>query len=217
MLLKYFNTGSWRRIFSDFNIPAQYESIGKLDSLLNEDTSSYKNIFIDEAHRFRNDDSQSHSKLMQLCRGKRVILITATPYNNKPNDILSLLRLFQNTKNSTIPNMPNLEEFFKKQDNKIAKYSRKKNYDKYIKAIKETSHKTRTEILKYLMVRRTRTELEKYFPDDIKKQNLTFPKVHKPVALFYQLNERENEIFKDSLEMITAKLKYARYKPSCIS
>ncbi len=50
--------------------------------------------------------------LAEICRGKRVILVTATPYNNTPKDILSLLKLFQKAKKSTIPNLPDLEGFF---------------------------------------------------------------------------------------------------------
>jgi hypothetical protein len=50
--------------------------------------------------------------LAQICRGKRVILVSATPMNNMPRDILSQVKLFQNGKNSTIPNVRNLETFF---------------------------------------------------------------------------------------------------------
>ena len=41
------------------------------------------------------------------------------------------------------------------------------------------------------MVRRTRTEIEKYFPNDITIQGLKFPNVEKPVPLFYELNETD--------------------------
>ena len=44
--------------------------------------------------------------------GKRVVLVSATPLNNTPQDILSQIKLFQPGKNSTIPNVRNLEAFF---------------------------------------------------------------------------------------------------------
>ncbi len=54
----------------------------------------------------------TYEKLAEICRGKRVILVTATPYNNSPKDILSEIKLFQNSKKSTIPNLPDIEGFF---------------------------------------------------------------------------------------------------------
>src|SRR4030067_79727 len=63
------------------------------------------------------------------------------------------------------------------------------------------------------MVRRTRTEIEKYFSDDITKQGLKFPNVEKPIPLFYELNEKEDEIFDKTIELITLKFAYARYMP----
>ena len=53
-----------------------------------------KNIIIDEAHRFRTETNMTYEKLAEICRGKRVILVTATPYNNSPKDILSEIKLF---------------------------------------------------------------------------------------------------------------------------
>jgi len=98
MLLEKYNPGSWPNVFSDFNVPADCESLGKLDKLLHKGTDKYTNIIIDEAHRFRTETTASYEKLAEICRGKRVILVTATPYNNTPKDILSLLKLFQKTK-----------------------------------------------------------------------------------------------------------------------
>ena len=112
VLLEKSNPGSWPNVFSDFRVHADFESIGKLDDLLVKGTEKYTNIIIDEAHRFRTETTISYEKLAEICRGKRVILVTATPYNNSPGDILSLLKLFQKAKKSTIPNLSDLEAFF---------------------------------------------------------------------------------------------------------
>ena len=88
------------------------ESLGKLESLLDRDLQKYTTVFIDESHRFRTEDTQSYEMLAQICRGKRVVLVSATPLNNTPQDILSQIKLFQPGKNSTIPNVRNLEAFF---------------------------------------------------------------------------------------------------------
>jgi len=126
VLLEKSNPGSWPNVFSDFRVPADFESIGKLDNLLERGTDKYKNIIIDEAHRFRTETTITYEKLAIICRQKRVILVTATPYNNTPKDILSLLKLFQKAKKSTIPNVPDLESFFSRLDKKIKNLDRKK-------------------------------------------------------------------------------------------
>nr|MBC8359900.1 helicase [Candidatus Desulfatibia profunda] len=213
VLLEKTNPGSWPNVFSDFRISADFESLGKLDDLLYRGTEKYTNIIIDEAHRFRTETTITYEKLAEICRGKRVILVTATPYNNAPKDILSLLKLFQKAKKSTIPNLPDLEGFFSRLDRKLKKLDRQKDYAKYISTVKANSREIREKVLKYLMVRRTRTEVEKYFPDDITKQGLKFPNVEKPIPLFYELNEKEDEIFNKTIELIAQKFKYARYMP----
>jgi superfamily II DNA/RNA helicase len=213
MLLEKSNPGSWPNVFSDFRLSADFESLGKLDDLLYRGTEKYTNIIIDEAHRFRTETTMTYEKLAEICRGKRVILVTATPYNNAPKDILSLLKLFQPAKKSTIPNLPDLEGFFSRLDQKLKKLDRQKDYDKYIRTVKENAREIREKVLKYLMVRRTRTEIEKYFSKDITQQGLKFPNVEKPTPLFYELNEKEDEIFSRTIALIAQKFKYARYMP----
>ena len=96
-LLDENNPGSWKNVFYDFRIFAKFFSIGKLDDALKEiEEKEYTNVIIDEAHRFRTETTIGYEKLAQICRGKRVILVTATPYNNYPNDILNQIKLFQN-------------------------------------------------------------------------------------------------------------------------
>ena len=212
-LLNRNNPGSWPNIFSDFHIPADFESVGKLEAVLNRGVEKYANVIIDEAHRFRTETTIGYEKLAQICRGKRVILVTATPYNNSPGDILNQIKLFQNSRKSTIPNLSDLERFFNRLDKKLKKIDKQKNYDEYLKTVKENAKEIREKVLKYLMVRRTRNEIEKYFSKDIKKQKLKFPEVQDPVPLYYQLNETEDKIFNETIHLITQEFKYARYTP----
>jgi hypothetical protein len=120
-LLNKNNPGSWPNVFLDYWVPADFESIGKLDRILKRDFDKYSNVIIDEAHRFRTETNISYEKLAIICRGKRVILVTATPYNNSPNDILAQIKLFQSSRKSTIPNLPNLEGFFGSLHQKLKK------------------------------------------------------------------------------------------------
>ncbi len=211
VLLDKTNPGSWSNVFSDFRVPADFNSLGKLDQVIARGTEKYKNVFIDEAHRFRTETNITYEKLAQICRGKRVVLVTATPLNNSPLDILSQIKLFQNAKKSTIPNVSNLEFFFKSLDKKTKELDKKENYTDYIQVVKQNTKQIRESVLKYLMVRRTRTEIENYFSEDLKNQNLKFPEVIDPEPLLYQFDNKENEVFNKTVEIINQKLKYARY------
>ena len=215
-LLNENNPGSWKNVFYDFHIPAKFFSIGKLDEALKEiefRKDEYRNVVIDEAHRFRSEMTIGYEKLAQICRGKRVILVTATPYNNSPRDILNQIKLFQNTRKSTIPNLPNLERFFNKLNDKLKRIDRQKDYQRYIETVREISREIREKVLKYIMVRRTRSEIEKYFPQDIRKHGLKFPEIETPIPFYYQLNEEEDRIFDETVKMITQEFTYARYTP----
>jgi len=213
-LIEKSNPGSWLNVFEDFQVrQTRFESIGKLDVLLEEDLSKYKNVIIDEAHRFRTETNITYEKIAEICRGKRVILVTATPYNNSPKDILSQIKLFQKSKKSTIPGMPNLEAFFNSLDKKLKELDRQKDFREYISIVKENSKEIREKVLKYLMVRRTRNEIVNYFEKDLVNQGLKFPEIEKPEALFYELDELEDDIFNKTIELIARKFKYTRYTP----
>jgi len=58
------------------------------------DKDDFEVVIIDEAHRFRNEDTEAYDILQTICRDRIVLLLTATPFNNTPADIFSLLKLF---------------------------------------------------------------------------------------------------------------------------
>ncbi len=213
VLLDKNNPGSWRNVFFDFKVSAEFESIGKLDTIIKRGTDKYENVFIDEAHRFRSESNETYEKLAQICRGKRVILVTATPLNNTPKDILSQIKLFQKSRNSTIPAVRDLESFFSGLDRKIKKLDRKRDYEEYMKVVQNNANEIREKVLKHLMVRRTRTEILKYFGNDLKKQKLRFPEVEDPTPVLYELDENEDKAFMQTIDLVANKFKYARYTP----
>ncbi len=213
-LLNKNNPGSWPNVFSDFHIPAEFVSTGKLDEAKRLiEQREYKNIIIDESHRFRTETTISYEAIAEICRGKRVILVSATPYNNSPMDILAQIKLFQNVRKSTIPGLPNLEDFFKRLESELKEVDRVNNYDQYLERVRNNAKKIRDKVLKYIMVRRTRNEIEKYFAEDLRKNNVKFPEVEDPKPFYYQLNDEEDKIFMETVELITQKFKYARYMP----
>lgn len=211
------NEGSWKNAFKNFGFRSKdykCESIGMLDKIIKKEL--YKNfelVLIDESHRFRTEDTETYAKLAQICRGKKVVLVTATPYNNSPKDLLAQIKLFQRVKKSNIPNLPNIEGFFKKLEKNLKGLDRKIDKKDYLEATKANSRLIREKVLKYLMVRRTRKEIQKYYGDDLKKQKMKFPEITDPQAIYYEFNQKEDTIFFKTIEIISKDFKYARYTP----
>ena len=214
-LLDENSPGSWPRVFRDFCVPGhQCVSIGKLEEVLQQGVDFYKYVFIDESHRFKGDSTQRYELLTRICQNKGVILVSATPYNNTLDDIYSQLKLFQPPRNSTIPGLPNLEGFFARLRKRLNGLHRLDDAARYVEVVRENAQELRDRVLKYIMVRRTRREIEEFYGDDLKKQKIGFPQVHDPAPLFYRLNPVENDVFTDTLRRITsADFHYARYQP----
>lgn len=212
-LLDKDNPGSWRNAFMDFRVPADFESIGKLEDIITRGTERFKNVIIDEAHRFRNESNKTYEKLAEICRGKRIILVTATPYNNTPEDILAQIKLFQNVRRSTIPNLPDLESFFRKLGRSIKGIDRHREFGEYLRITKEIAREIREKVLKYLMVRRTRSEITRYYTKDTFEQGVKFPNVEDPKPLYYELDNEEDRIFNETIRLISKEFGYARYTP----
>ena len=199
------------------------ESIGMLD---NEDfINSLKKlkdievIIVDEAHRFRNEDTKSYNQLKNICRNKTVILLTATPFNNRPGDILSLLNLFVTPKKSTITLENNLNDKFrifksifdklgyiKKYYNSSDIEKRKKAQD-YFKTLFGTNEidlkkvKNRTnylakqirDVIEPVTIRRNRLDLQKnpFYKNEVKE----LTKVADPQEWFFVLSKEQSKFY----------------------
>jgi len=203
----------WERTLQQFEVAAKVESLGKLDSIL-EDTELMKNtkyVFIDEAHRFRNQKTDSFNKLHQICYNKKVILITATPQNNYSSDIANQIYLFQPKNNSTIiPNNKSLEAFFNKLDAKLKKLE--KGTVAYADMQRANSAVIRDQVLRNVMIRRTRKEITEHYKEDLERQGLAFPELGNPEKIVYTYDDDIEAVFNHTIDNIQ-KLTYARYKP----
>ena len=210
------NPGSWRNVFSDFGVrQSDFESVGQLDKVIRRGTEKYTNVFIDESHRFRTESTEMYAKLAQICRGKRVILVSATPLNNTPLDILSQIKLFQNAHKSTLPNpkVRDLEKYFKKLQGRLKGLDRQRDTEEYLKIVQENAEDIRENVLQYLMIRRTRSNITKYYGKDLEKQKLKFPEIGDPEAVVYHFDDDLDGIFTETLKLIIHSFRYARYTP----
>lgn len=201
----------WRDTFIDFGIRGyRIVSLGKLDHIIQEGHDKYTTVVLDEAHRFRNEDTQRYAQLHQICFGKQVVCVSATPLNNDISDIYSLLKLFQTPRQSTIPGVRNLKAFFKRKQHALRK--EKRGTPDYVRTAQTISENVRDRILKHVMVRRTRSEIEEYYEEDIKQQGLSFPELQDPRRIVYAFDSQLDAVFTRTIKRIKA-MTYARYTP----
>lgn len=200
----------WKEVLLEFDVAAVVESLGKLDSILEKGVDKFSYVFIDEAHRFRNQGTESFSSLHKICYGKKVVLISATPINNYSSDIENQIYLFQPKHNSNIVGLRDLELFFRELHSKEKKH--KKGTKAYLEQVRANSEEIRDKILRHIMVRRTRSEIMEYYASDLEKQGLKFPKLGTPEPIVYVFDEDTNNVFNETVDIIR-NFKYARYKP----
>lgn len=201
----------WKKVLNQYGVTRfEVVSLGKLSNLIVEGKTHYDYVFVDEAHRFRNDDANMYTDLHTICRDKKVVLISATPINNWTKDIENLIYLFQDKHAGTINGVKNIERFFAELDAKLKKYP--KNTPAYWQQLRENSEVIRDRLVRHVMIRRTRSEISKYYAVDLQKQNLTFPTLEKPQRIIYTLDAYTNNAFNETIEKIKS-FSYARYTP----
>jgi len=214
---------SWRRTVKDFELDNHFTFIttGSLQKIIDRDNFTYPNpeeidlIVVDESHKFRNDYTEMYLALQEICKmprsrpsengdtRKKVILISATPLNNRPQDIENQLYLFQDRRNSTLENIRNLQEYFKPINEQYKKLAYEKKLN--IKKLKALFQKLRDDVVEPLVIRRTRTDIENNneYLEDLDIQGIKFPKVGDPIALYYELDGKLSELFFDTVSLIT--------------
>jgi superfamily II DNA or RNA helicase/HKD family nuclease len=197
-------------------------SSGKLEELYKQysDCSDPILYIIDEAHRYRNELSDNYQYLHQLTRSNadnKVILLTATPYNNRPQDLFALIKLFQTPSRSTINTVDNLGVRF---HDLIARYNKlekegKKNLNQEIKIELEKLSQELRILIDPVIVRRSRIDLQeiKEYADDLKLQGIQFPEVVGPELVEYDL-AGIRDLYLSTLEKLSDDFICARYNPS---
>jgi len=106
----------WYKYLEDFQLYGwEAHSTGALENAadyLQAYGEDIEVVIVDESHRFRNEDTESYEWLSTICRNRKVILLTATPFNNRPSDIFALLKFFVVPGKSRITLDENLEGRF---------------------------------------------------------------------------------------------------------
>lgn len=193
------------------------------------DAEKYDLVIIDEAHKFRNDTAEAYNDLQKICKtktkhrlkdgskaSKKVMLISATPLNNRPEDIANQVYLFQDSKDSTLE-VSNLQHFFRKH---IDEYKKLKNHPD-IKIVQEgvkvIYKEIREKVIQPLTVRRTRSDLNEHdlYKLDLDEQGIKFPDIEKPKKIFYELDLELDELYDKTMYLLSHEkdgIKYLRYQ-----
>lgn len=222
----------WVGYRDEFGFTASVFSAGKIeDALLHYDelvkVDEQFLIIIDEAHRFRNEYTQDYALLHNLCSGNKVLLLTATPFNNQPADIYSLIKLFQIPSRSTLKTVDNLGATFKDlidkyRDLREAQRKGEASEEQIKLEVKEISKNIRS-IINPLIVRRSRLDLQEIdeYADDLRQQNIQLIIPNDPVELTYNLSKLK-DLYLSTLDRISKsengdddiyRFKAARYSP----
>ncbi len=214
----------WQKYKEDFELHDwEIRSLG-LDTL--EDTlklvkkiNDFEVIIVDEVHRFRNQDTRAYDLLEKICKDKISILLTATPFNNSPADIFSLLKLFVVPGKSRITLDNDLDakfrvyektfeklSFIKKNHQSIDKQKRDKAESYFeslfgksgmdIAKVKQRSRYLSNNIravIEPVLIRRNRIDLKK---DPLySKEIANLPTVKDPQEVFFVLTKEQSAFY----------------------
>lgn len=217
----------WEEYQQYFKIPgARVFSTGKIDEVYRIYSESREPLLvvIDEAHRFRNEDTNDYKLLHQICRSNpnnKVLVLTATPFNNDPKDVFALVKLFQTPGQSTIKSVDNLSLRFRDlidRYKKLRTLMRKSSSDKdYINSESEEIARELRRLIEPVIIRRSRIDIKTIsrYRIDLERQGIDFSEVVGPELMDYNLGAL-SDLYTRTLEKITAEDGFigARYKPA---
>lgn len=234
---------NWKNTFELFGIykKAQFITNGSLSKILEgrdqyKDKEEFDLIIVDEAHGFRSDSSGKYDELQKICKSpcvnngllkslqKKVMLLSATPLNNRPDDLLNQLLLFQNSQSCTIDGIPNLKGFFAPFIDQYKKLMRERDQRDVTSEVDKIYEQIRNKVIDKVTVRRTRHNIlnDPDYKADIESQGIIFPKILPPNELEYSMSRDTNDRFYETLKQLTDGksdtnpngngLNYARYR-----
>jgi superfamily II DNA/RNA helicase/HKD family nuclease len=219
---------NWTETIDKFHLDnVEIITNGSLHKITNPE--KYDLIIVDEAHKFRSDTADMYNYLQKITKAatkkilpngtresKKVILVSATPLNNRPEDIANQVYLFQDSKNSSLE-VGNLQHFFRQQIDAYKKLKEESNIQLVKDGVKKIYDKIRVKVIEPLTVRRTRTDLiiHSQYSIDLQEQGINFPSVKKPEKIFYELEPHLEKLYDKTIYFLshpTQGLTYNRYR-----
>lgn len=238
---------NWIDTFNDFNIKNKYSrfvSNGSLDKVIDgngyDEKEYYDLIIVDEAHNFRHDSTGSYDLLQRITKssrankgnvkgGKKILLLSATPLNNTPEDIKNQLLLFQDTACCTLDGVTNIADTFApwiKEYKMLMSQRRTLTPESLTSRIDAINQDLRHKVLEKVMVRRTRSNIqhepryanEIHFPELLDPEDRTYQMPPDTLLLFVETYKKlidtpTANLQEDNPELFNGSgLNYARYR-----
>ena len=193
-------------------------------------SKNYGLIIIDESHKFRNSGTSMYKALDDLISQigtevgayPYVGLLSATPQNNRPDDLKNQIYLFErNRSDSTLRKAKggNIEGFFSEMGKRYAQiinsshsvneseeFDRKLSPKEIDKELNDISASIRNCVLSDILVRRTRTDVQKYYQNDMGEQKMRFPKISGPNSLQYLMKPNLARLFSQTMNLIAQRV-----------
>ena len=146
----------WETYNDRFDLNAKIVSMSKLQDGVNRGIDLFEEgyrkcgfVLIDESHNFRHSGTQRYNMLQGfLHEGRKVCLVTATPYNKDAKDIYNQIKLFNPDDKTDIPIDP-------------------ADFGEYFKLVYKSERQLQ-ELLRFILIRRTRRHILRWygFADD---------------------------------------------------
>ena len=212
---------NWEDTFADFRIKNKFSHFitnGSLEKVIEgSDNFSqpgyYDLIIVDEAHNFRHDSNDNYDLLQRICKsarlnkgnvkgGKRVLLLSATPLNNTPEDIKNQLLLFQDTARCTLDGVGNIADTFApwiKEFKSLMSQRRVLTPEMLTSRIDAINQELRHTVLEKVMVRRTRSNIQH---EPRYSGEIHFPQLLDPEDRTYQMSPEVLMLFVDTYKKL---------------
>ena len=211
---------NWTDTFDDFRIKNKYTRFitnGSLDKIIdgnNYDTPPYYDlVIVDEAHNFRHDSNCNYDLLQRITKsprvnkgnvrgGKKVLLLSATPFNNTPEDIKNQLLLFQDTARCTLDGVSNIADTFApwiKEFKSLMSQRRVLTPEMLTSRIDAINQDLRHTVLEKVMVRRTRSNIQH---ESRYSGEIHFPQLLDPEDRTYQMSPEVLMLFVDTYKKL---------------
>jgi len=195
--------GMWERYNTLFDLGAKVLSMGMLKYpetvpagatySLNEVEAlePYDAVMIDESHNFRNPNTDRYTILQPYLRGRKVILLTATPQNKTVWDYYHQIKLFHQHENTAFPIYTSrLDEFFKACEKRPAQVS---------------------QLLDHILIRRRRRDIIETYQPVLNGVAVTFPKRRLNTWTYEIERTYRAGVYDEVVRLIREEMQFARY------
>ena len=182
---------------------------------------NYDLIVIDESHNFRNNNTKEnketrYSRLLNQIIKKgtktKVLMLSATPVNNRMNDLKNQIAFATEGKDSALSEhgIRSIEQTLRKAQMSFNRWNELHEDDKNVETLLEMLEVDYFKLLDMLTIARSRKHIQKYYNmNDIGK----FPKRLKPINVKVDVDIQDDFIKLSELNKLIRSLNLAIYSP----